>query len=87
MSVAVAEPSELNRLRWKCRRGMKELDTLLLYYLEQHYLDSSETQKKAFEILLDMQDPELYFLVLGKTSNNDKDISAIVSILQNTTRS
>ena len=30
------------QLRWQCRRGMRELDTLLSGYLEQRYADSSD---------------------------------------------
>jgi antitoxin CptB len=29
--------TELSRLRWLCRRGMKELDVVMSRYLEQHY--------------------------------------------------
>ncbi|MDJ0806588.1 MAG: succinate dehydrogenase assembly factor 2, partial [Gammaproteobacteria bacterium] len=31
------DDAELNRLRWQCRRGMLELDLLLLGFLETRY--------------------------------------------------
>ena len=78
---------EINRLRWKCRRGMKELDVVLLYYLDKYFEKTETYVQDVFLKLLDMQDPELYFLVLGKTISDDKEIASIVSILQKIPRS
>lgn len=65
--------SELSRLRWLCRRGMKELDVVMTQYLDTHYEIASEVEKESFKHLLDMQDPDLYALLLGQEicSNND----------------
>jgi antitoxin CptB len=54
----------IGRLRWQCRRGMKELDALMLRYLDDHYLTAPDEDKQAFEDILAMSDPELvgYFL-------------------------
>ena len=82
----MTEDVVINRLRWKCRRGMKELDAVLTHYLNHHFEQASAPQQRAFETLLGMQDPELYFLVLGKTTSDDPDISNVVSFLQNTPR-
>ena len=35
----------LSQLRWQCRRGMKELDTLLTAYLETRYDIADDTEK------------------------------------------
>ena len=56
--------ADLGRLRWRCRRGMKELDELLLAYLPVH-VDASVDDQAAFEALLDLPDPDLYRLVLA----------------------
>ena len=48
-----------SRLRWQCRRGMRELDDLLLRYLEQHYEGAAAEEKKAFHAFLQLSDPEL----------------------------
>nr|WP_282571229.1 succinate dehydrogenase assembly factor 2 [Methylonatrum kenyense] len=47
-------------MRWRCRRGMKELDLLLERFLEHGYAESSEVEKDAFEALLARQDDELW---------------------------
>ena len=54
------------RLRWQCRRGMRELDELLLTYLEQRYEQAPETDKQAFQALLDLPDPDLVGYLLNK---------------------
>lgn len=48
------------KLRWRCRRGMKELDVLLLNYLERHYPTASAEQRQAFGELLELPDPLLW---------------------------
>lgn len=55
------------RLRWRCRRGMRELDQAMLAYLEEHWDTASENERGVFEELLDLQEPVLYACVTGKT--------------------
>ena len=50
----------LNYIRWKCRRGMLELDLLLERFLETHYEKLSLEDQKIFEELLELPDPVLY---------------------------
>ena len=49
----------ISRLRWQCRRGTRELDVLLLRYLETRYPGVGESEKDRFRALLKLQDPEL----------------------------
>ena len=78
--------SELSRLRWLCRRGMKELDLVLTNYLEQHYSDAGEREQAGFRQLLGLQDPELYNLILGKQSTDDSEMAEVVRIIRQETR-
>ena len=54
-----------DRLRWRCRRGMLELDLVLSAFLERHLdqLDASEIE--ALKVLLALPDPDLLDLVMG----------------------
>lgn len=61
--------SNKGQLRWRCRRGMRELDQAMLGYLDTCYDNASATERADFENLLDWQEPELFRLVCGK----DKD--------------
>ncbi|MCK7576885.1 MAG: succinate dehydrogenase assembly factor 2 [Chromatiales bacterium] len=50
---------QMGKLRWRCRRGMKELDLLTLGYLERHYPTAPAEEQQAFADLLELQDPLL----------------------------
>jgi antitoxin CptB len=78
------EDTELKRLRWRCRRGMKELDSLLVFYLNEQYSRADELEKQAFKQLLEMQDPQVYALILGKIRSEDEGLERVVRHLQNT---
>lgn len=69
------------KLLWRCRRGMKELDVLMVRYVEEAYFTVSGNQQKAFDALLLMQDPDLYSLIIGKTKHDDKDVMHVVTTL------
>ena len=70
------------RLRWLCRRGMKELDVLLSRYLEECYDSANETQQNAFRDLLELQDPTVFALLLGKEQSPDPGIDALIRQLR-----
>jgi antitoxin CptB len=58
--------SEADRIRWRCRRGMLELDLVLAAFLERH-LDSLGPRRLAtLRTLLERPDPELFDLVMGR---------------------
>lgn len=54
------------RLRWRCRRGMRELDLLLLAWLEQRYPTADEPSRRAFAALLALEDDRLWELIRGE---------------------
>jgi len=41
MAAAATDPGELGKLRWRCRRGMKELDVLLARYMDERFCSAS----------------------------------------------
>ena len=65
MSAGGADEAAVRRLRWRCRRGAKELDLLLLRYLEQDYPAAPPADRAAFARILELQDPELFGYLLG----------------------
>jgi antitoxin CptB len=54
------------KLRWRCRRGMKELDILLTRYVDERYGAASAEEQQAFLRLLETQDPVIYAYCLGQ---------------------
>jgi len=75
--------SELSRLRWLCRRGMKELDLVMSGYLDRHYSSASPLQQAQFRSLLQMQDPDLYNLLVGLDEPNYPELVALLQVLRN----
>jgi antitoxin CptB len=69
------------RLRWRCRRGMRELDVLLERYLERRYPLAPAAEQRAFETLLELQDPQLFAYVTGREQPADPELADVVARL------
>lgn len=68
-----------SQLRWRCRRGMLELDLLLTTFMEMEYNGLSKEDAALFSTLLDYQDQTLFDLLLEKEVSSDAAISALVA--------
>ena len=73
---------EIGKLRWRCRRGMKELDLLTLGYLEQHYPTASAEEQQAFAALLELQDPLLMSYMVGRETPADGTTARVVAVMR-----
>jgi antitoxin CptB len=73
---------EVKRLRWRCRRGMRELDQLLERWLDRDYAAASEPQRGVFRRLLDSEDDRLWRWFLGHESSDDVEIAALVEYIR-----
>ena len=73
-----------DRLQWKCRRGLLELDLVLTQFLEQQVPDLSSAELAAFDELLDYPDTELWDVVSGRSEGFDPRLGGIVSRLRAT---
>lgn len=74
--------SELNRVRWRCRRGLLELDLVLSSFVRNCYSDLSVEQQQAFRELLDYPDPELWDLVCARAEPASKAQSEVMEVLR-----
>jgi len=68
-----------NRLKWKCRRGLLELDLVL-----QDFVDGNpeDDDLRALDELLEMQDNELWDVVSGRSDRYDARLGGIVARLR-----
>ncbi len=57
---------KLERVRWRCRRGLLELDIILGRFVEQHYGGLDRAQQAAFDALLDMPDNMLWDMITDR---------------------
>jgi antitoxin CptB len=67
--------AELRKLEWRCRRGMKELDILLLRYLHRH-LATAPLERALFAEFLELPDPIIArYLIAGDIPENERYVS------------
>jgi len=62
----------LKKLRWKSRKGIRELDILLQKFLQLEYENLTQIHKEIFEELLDLETYDLLNAITGKSSYNIK---------------
>ena len=65
-----------DRLKWKCRRGLLELDLVLQKYLEKNGEDA-----ELFP-LLDLPDNDLWDIVCGRSESYDPKFKSVVARLR-----
>ena len=83
-AVSLARASA--RLRWRCRRGMLELDLILLEFVERQYPKLPVPDRRTFERLLNVPDASLLAYLNGTTEATDGELRYIVQKIRQTTR-
>jgi antitoxin CptB len=82
----MTDHSEISRLRWQCRRGMKELDVVLVRWLERDFASADEAQRAAFAEILRLEDDVLWKLMLGRERTGDEAMDALLERLRHADR-
>lgn len=54
-------------LRWRLRRGMKELDVVFERYHRRHYAGATAAEREGFERLLGCEDPEIWSWLMAQS--------------------
>ena len=75
------------RLRWRCRRGMRELDALLLAFVDGAAASFTDEEIAAFERVLELPDPVLHSYLLGRSAPEDAAIAKVVERIRAGARS
>ncbi len=72
----VKQSEKMAKIKWACRRGMLELDFILIEFLESKLLTLSEEEQDALLLFLENSDPDLYSWLMGyKEPQSDADIN------------
>lgn len=82
----MARPANVDKLRWRCRRGMRELDAVLQSFLDASIASLSDAEIVRFEAILDLPDPELLAYVSGRSVPADADIAALIDRIRSSHR-
>jgi antitoxin CptB len=72
---------EEGRLAWRCRRGMKELDLVLVRYLRERWPTASSDERQQFERVLELPDPELAAYLMGRESAPDPQMQRLLDLM------
>ena len=68
----------LAKIKWRCRRGTKELDFLLESYLHNHYKQTNAEQQDLFIELLNLPDSQLIWFLLGDQLPESEGLAGLV---------
>ena len=77
------DDAELRKLKWRCRRGMRELDQLLERWLDTAWRQSNEADRATFLRLLDSEDDRLWKWFLGHETSPDAELQALIERIRN----
>ena len=77
-SIAV---KEAERARWRCRRGLLELDVVLRRFMDMHYARLSRAELQQFETLLNLPDNDLWDII-AREKEADGRVQPVLRLLQ-----
>jgi antitoxin CptB len=73
----------LRKLEWRCRRGMKELDILLVRYLRERLAAASSDDRAAFAEFLELPDPDIArYLLAGDVPDDPRHAALCRALLR-----
>jgi antitoxin CptB len=81
MQTEVARIEE-NRLRWSCRRGLLELDLVLLRFMDSRYASMKTADVELLKELLDYPDQDLWDMIIGRLQPADKRVTPVLDMLR-----
>lgn len=75
------DDAELRALRWRCRRGMRELDQVLVRWLDREWPAASDAERAVFRRLLACEDDRLWKALVGQDRLDDPELQRFTEML------
>ena len=72
----------VGQLRWRCRRGTKELDQILGAFLEKEFAKAPKALQNEFVALLKENDPDIYDWIFGAVAVKKPNLINIIRAIQ-----
>ncbi len=72
---------ELNRLFWHSRRGMLELDVLLVPFVREVYPNLDEDDRARYRKLLECEDQDMFGWFMQRGEPDDVDLKRMVRMI------
>ncbi|XOZ35211.1 succinate dehydrogenase assembly factor 2 [Halomonadaceae bacterium KBTZ08] len=77
----MTDDREYKRLVWHSRRGMLELDLLLVPFVKEAYPSLSEADQARYRSLIDCEDNDLFAWFMQRNRPEDPDLARIVDLI------
>lgn len=74
-------------VRWRCRRGMLELDFIFHRFFDERYEALSDDQKTIFETLQKQEDPLLFDWLITGVSCPDATLQKLIDQMRDLSES
>ena len=71
------------KILWQCRRGLWELDAILIPFVQRNFDDLDSENKTLFTELLSYEDIEVFDLLVNKINPKDKKMKPLVELILN----
>ena len=72
---------ELNRLFWHSRRGMLELDVLLVPFVQEVYATLDADDQARYRKLLECEDQDMFGWFMQREEPEDPDLKRMVKMI------
>ena len=69
------------KILWQCRRGLWELDAILIPFVKQNFDDLDISNQNLFKELLSYEDVEVFDLLVNQKEPEDINIKPLVDII------
>lgn len=69
---------EKARIKWACRRGMLELDVVIMPFFEECFERLSENEQQNFVALLECDDPDLFTWIMGHGRSDNPNHASMI---------
>lgn len=73
--------TDINRLKWRCRRGLREMDLVFEHFIDEHYAKVSPELQAAFERMSDELDLDIYDWLMGRADPPDEEIAQVLKLM------
>ena len=71
------------KILWQCRRGLWELDAILVPFVEQSFNDLNEEEIDKFREFLSYEDIEMFDILVNKKGYEDQELESIIERILN----
>lgn len=78
----MSDEIEAKRVRWHSRRGMLELDVLLVPFAEEAFTGLSTDDQARYRQLLECEDPDLFTWFMEHQVPDNADLARIIELVR-----